>query len=1688
MFASPWPFRRKSSRRPLAPSPRQGKPRQPARTPLRVEPLEERTLLSTMMVKDINTHTLSSSPTAMVALNGQVYFEATDSPTSGSSQGMGLYQSDGTAADTVRLDPGLTNLNGLTLFHGKLYFTALDASTHLQGLYSSDAISAPTRLASGQIVSSQSGIFSVSRDPNFPAVGGFLYFTDSAINSQTRQTIQSLYRTDGVAAPALVYSFVSSSAGSSSSSSVSDLTQSGAYLYFTISTFSPSTSTSTKALYAYKADGSAGAPTKLVDNQSGMSGLIAAGGSLYFTTGGSSSGTSSPQTLYQTTGAAAPTQVEPNLTGVGNLVSVGGYLFFTTTTTTFPQTTALYAYKADGSAGAPVKVADNLNGALSPVITLGEKAYFSVMNPATSQIQLYSSDGTAAGTGPLSGSPTGAVDLTLFNGALYFAASIGLYRTDGGAPTLVSGSLGTISALTATGGFLYVTTFTTSSSPPFTPSLSLYRTDGSSAAPTRLISGLNNSVISQPTVVPAGSSVYVYFMTSTIGSPSGTLYRSDGTPDSGIALASGLSNVLGLTPDGDNLFFSADDGQHGQEPWFATPTAAAMVKDLNTNTADSSPTGLIALNNQVYFTANDGSGTKVYHSDGTAANTVPFDPNLTNMQGMTLLNGAMYFVAQDAATHPAALYRSDGTIAGTSALSLGTSGTPTTLTALGGSLYLTTSTTNPTTFQTTQSLYKTDGTTTGTILLASGLQSINVLGQFGSDVYFYDNSFTGTAGLYRSDGTSSSPTVIGSGLRNFYGLVQVGNLIYFRASGSSTSFQEDLYRTDGTANSATKLTSGVSSILNGSFVPAGNLLYFEAVTSGGNIQGDLYRTDGTVAGTVALTSNLGVSSMTALGGKVYFVASNTSGLISTNLYVSDGTAAGTAVLDSALTNVGNLNRLGNTLYFTASDASTHQFSVYKSDGTAGGTVALSLGVVNPTRLTLIGGSVYITTTNVNLTTGQSTLSIYLTDGTAAGTIPLASGLSMSGGSSLALLGEQGGYTYFTASDFGTGQVSLYRTDGTANSATLLTSALRTTFGLTSSTGLVLAGSNLFFGANDGTHGQELWVSTDSVAPSRVTLSPTSVAENMPAGTAVGTLSVTNPAAADTFTYALVSGAGSDDNNSFTIDGVTLKTAASFDFETKSSYTVRIAASDASGVIDTEPFTISVTNVNEAPTALSLSNSTVPENSPAGTVVGTLSANDPDAGDTFTYALVAGTGDSDNSNFTISGATLETGPRFANAAKIAYSIRVRVTDSGGLSLERVFAISAIQSSPPPPVATPGSVTTVGAFDPATGTWYLKNSNSPGAPDAGHFAYGAPGWISVAGDWNGDGVMTVGVVDPRTMTWYLKNSNAPGAPDITPFRFGTPGWIPVVGDWNGDGTTTIGAVDPATMTWYLRNSNTPGTADITPFRFGAPGWVPVVGDWDGDGVTTIGVFDPIGQFGQPPATWYLKNDNHQGQPSFTPFAFGAAGWRPVVGDWDGDGVTTVGVVDPSGVWHLRASNSPGAADAGQFAYGTGAYQVFAGDWNGRDPALRVLGGEGPGGAGALDLTGLTAAWAAALQLLQNAGASAGLLAKLSAARLEIGSLPPQFLAVAHPAQNSLRFDEDAAGHGWFVDPTPLADEEFQEGGAAVPGGPADGRVDLLTAMLHELGDLAGVANGTGVMSGLLAAGSRDTRGLDTVFAGR
>jgi glucosylceramidase len=188
------------------------------------------------------------------------------------------------------------------------------------------------------------------------------------------------------------------------------------------------------------------------------------------------------------------------------------------------------------------------------------------------------------------------------------------------------------------------------------------------------------------------------------------------------------------------------------------------------------------------------------------------------------------------------------------------------------------------------------------------------------------------------------------------------------------------------------------------------------------------------------------------------------------------------------------------------------------------------------------------------------------------------------------------------------------------------------------------------------------------------LSTTSVAENQPTGTSVGTFSTTNGGPAETFTYSLVSGDGGDDNATFAISGNALQTGASFDYETKSSYSIRVRSTGQNGEYIEDAFTITVTNINETPTDIVLSNTTVAESQPAGTTVGSFSTTDPDGDTTSTYQLVSGAGSDDNLSFILTGRTLQTAAPFDYETKNSYAIRVRSTDQGGLSVEKAFTIT------------------------------------------------------------------------------------------------------------------------------------------------------------------------------------------------------------------------------------------------------------------------------------------------------------------------------------------------------------------------------------------------------------------------------
>jgi hypothetical protein len=98
--------------------------------------------------------------------------------------------------------------------------------------------------------------------------------------------------------------------------------------------------------------------------------------------------------------------------------------------------------------------------------------------------------------------------------------------------------------------------------------------------------------------------------------------------------------------------------------------------------------------------------------------------------------------------------------------------------------------------------------------------------------------------------------------------------------------------------------------------------------------------------------------------------------------------------------------------------------------------------------------------------------------------------------------------------------------------------------------------------------------------------------------------------------------------------------------------------------------IAVIDLNMAPIALSLSDTSFNENITAGSLVASLSSSDPDTSpQSFSYALVAGVGDTDNLAFFVRGNKLHITRTPDYEVKSSYGIRLKTTDQGGLSFER-----------------------------------------------------------------------------------------------------------------------------------------------------------------------------------------------------------------------------------------------------------------------------------------------------------------------------------------------------------------------------------------------------------------------------------
>jgi hypothetical protein len=106
--------------------------------------------------------------------------------------------------------------------------------------------------------------------------------------------------------------------------------------------------------------------------------------------------------------------------------------------------------------------------------------------------------------------------------------------------------------------------------------------------------------------------------------------------------------------------------------------------------------------------------------------------------------------------------------------------------------------------------------------------------------------------------------------------------------------------------------------------------------------------------------------------------------------------------------------------------------------------------------------------------------------------------------------------------------------------------------------------------------------------------------------------------------------------------------------------------------------------------------------------------------------------------------------------------------------------------------------------------------------------------------------------------------------------------------------------------------------------------------------------------------------------------------------------------------------------------------------------------------------------------------GAITTLSNLQITILNLTGNFLGFA--AIDEVWFDDDAAGHGWFIDGSPATSEEFNANGSALVPGPVTNRIDLLTVVLHEFGHILGYPDlspamfPNDIMTGILPTATR------------
>ena len=187
----------------------------------------------------------------------------------------------------------------------------------------------------------------------------------------------------------------------------------------------------------------------------------------------------------------------------------------------------------------------------------------------------------------------------------------------------------------------------------------------------------------------------------------------------------------------------------------------------------------------------------------------------------------------------------------------------------------------------------------------------------------------------------------------------------------------------------------------------------------------------------------------------------------------------------------NLTLFNGLLFFSANDGADGR-ELWESNGTAAGTkMVLDInpgrGSSNPASLTVVGNDLFFEAND-----GTHGIELWKSDGTAKGTVLVKDINPGAGGSAPSYAGSLinvNGSLLFTAND-GSHGIELWRSDGTADGTAMVKDINPGAAGSVSnsvSTSFAVAGGQLFFAADDGTHGRELWQSDGTATGTRVVM-------------------------------------------------------------------------------------------------------------------------------------------------------------------------------------------------------------------------------------------------------------------------------------------------------------------------------------------------------------------------------------------------------------------------------------------------------------------------------------------------------------------------------------------------------------------------------------------------------------------------